>query len=102
MTDINLDSGLDQLGFTAFRPGQRESIETLLRVGRVLLVAPTGGGKSLIYQLPGALLPGTTLVVSPLIALMHDQVAALQDRGVRATYLQGEPVYEADNGRAAS
>ena len=89
MTDINLDSGLDQLGFTAFRPGQRESIETLLRVGRVLLVAPTGGGKSLIYQLPGALLPGTTLVVSPLIALMHDQVAALQDRGVRATYLAG-------------
>ena len=89
MTDINLDSGLDQLGFTAFRPGQRESIETLLRVGRVLLVAPTGGGKSLIYQLPGALLPGTTLVVSPLIALMHDQVAALQGRGVRATYLAG-------------
>ena len=89
MTDINLDSGLDQLGFTAFRPGQRESIETLLRVGRVLLVAPTGGGKSLIYQLPGALLPGTTLVVSPLIALMHDQVAALEDRGVRATYLAG-------------
>ena len=89
MTDINLDTGLDQLGFTAFRSGQRESIETLLRVGRVLLVAPTGGGKSLIYQLPGALLPGTTLVVSPLIALMHDQVAALQGRGVRATYLAG-------------
>jgi ATP-dependent DNA helicase RecQ len=89
MTDINLDSGLNQLGFAEFRPGQRESIETLLRVGKLLLVAPTGGGKSLIYQLPGALLPGTTLVVSPLIALMHDQVSALEERGVRATYLAG-------------
>jgi ATP-dependent DNA helicase RecQ len=89
MTDINLDSGLNQLGFAEFRPGQRESIETLLRVGKLLLVAPTGGGKSLIYQLPGALLRGTTLVVSPLIALMHDQVSALEERGVRATYLAG-------------
>ena len=61
----------------------------LLDRGRVLLVAPTGGGKSLTYQLPAALLPGTTVVVSPLIALMHDQVAALELRGVPATYLAG-------------
>ena len=52
-------------------------------------MAPTGGGKSLTYQLPAALLPGTTLVVSPLIALMHDQVLGLEQHGVPATYLAG-------------
>ena len=83
----DLDQGLRRLGYTAFRPGQREAIEALLQIGRVLLVAPTGGGKSLTYQLPATLLPGTTLVVSPLIALMADQVHALQSRGVAATYL---------------
>src|SRR5512143_4241159 len=84
---LDLDAGLARLGYAAFRPGQREAIETLLERGRLLLVAPTGGGKSLIYQLPAAELPGTTLVVSPLIALMHDQVEALRARGVAATYL---------------
>ncbi len=86
---IDLDAGLARLGFTAFRPGQREAIETLLSHGRVLLVAPTGGGKSLTYQLPAALFPGTTIVVSPLIALMHDQVLALEQLGVPSTYLAG-------------
>jgi len=62
-------------------------VETLLGQGRLLLVAPTGGGKSLVYQLPALLLPGTSLVVSPLIALMHDQVGALVARGIPATYL---------------
>ncbi len=83
----DLTTGLRQLGFEAFRPGQREAIESLLIERRLLLVAPTGGGKSLVYQLPACLLPGTTLVISPLIALMHDQVAALEARGVAATYL---------------
>ncbi len=78
---------LARLGYARFRPGQREAIETLLRVGRVLLVAPTGGGKSLAYQLPAVVLPGTTLVISPLIALMHDQVRALEERGIAATFL---------------
>jgi ATP-dependent DNA helicase RecQ len=82
-----LDAGLARLGYEAFLSGQREAIETLLDVGRLLLVAPTGGGKSLTYQLPAVLLPGTTLVISPLVALMHDQVAALEARGVAATYL---------------
>jgi len=84
-----VEAGLVQFGFESFRPGQREAIETLLSHGRVLLVAPTGGGKSLTYQLPAAILPGTTIVVSPLIALMHDQVLALEDRGVPSTYLAG-------------
>ena len=82
-----LDEALARLGYDCFRPGQREAIESLLETGRVLLVAPTGGGKSLCYQLPALVLPGTTLVVSPLIALMQDQVAALEARGVAATFL---------------
>jgi ATP-dependent DNA helicase RecQ len=83
----DLDAGLRRLGYERFRPGQREAIDTLLHEGRLLLVAPTGGGKSLTYQLPAAVLPGTALVVSPLVALMHDQVSALEERGVAATYL---------------
>jgi ATP-dependent DNA helicase RecQ len=83
----DLAAGLVRLGYAAFRPGQREAVETLLANGRLLLVAPTGGGKSLIYQLPASLLPGTSLVVSPLVALMNDQVRALEARGVPATYL---------------
>jgi ATP-dependent DNA helicase RecQ len=86
-TEIDLDAGLARLGYDSFRPGQREAIETLLSVGRLLLVAPTGGGKSLTFQLPGVLLPGTTVVISPLVALMNDQVLALQARGVPATFL---------------
>jgi len=84
---IDLDAGLRALGLDAFRPGQREAIETLIGAGRLLLVVPTGGGKSLVYQLSALLLPGTTLVVSPLIALMQDQVLALEARGVPATFL---------------
>ena len=82
-----LDEALRRLGYEEFRPGQREAIETLLGAGRLLLVAPTGGGKSLAYQLPALLFEGTSLVVSPLIALMHDQVRALEERGVAATFL---------------
>ena len=84
---LDLDAGLKIFGHTEFRPGQRESVTTLLESGRLLLVAPPGGGKSLTYQLPAALLSGTTLVISPLIALMHDQVASLQAAGVPATFL---------------
>ena len=85
--ELDLDAGLRRLGYAAFRPGQREAVEQLFRGGRILLVAPTGGGKSLSYQLPAMLLPGTTLVVSPLVSLMHDQVEALAARGVAASYL---------------
>lgn len=87
VTEVDLEGGLRRLGYEAFRPGQREAVEALLTTGRLLLVAPTGGGKSLAYQLPAVLLPGTTLVISPLVALMSDQVQALTARGVRATLL---------------
>jgi ATP-dependent DNA helicase RecQ len=86
-TNVDLEAGLRRLGYESFRPGQREAIETLMAAGRVLLVAPTGGGKSLTYQLPALSLGGTTLVVSPLVALMNDQVQALTARGVSATFL---------------
>jgi ATP-dependent DNA helicase RecQ len=86
-TTLDLDAALVRLGYTAFRPGQREAVETIIAERRLLLVAPTGGGKSLTYQLPATVLGGTTLVVSPLVSLMHDQVAALEARGVRATFL---------------
>jgi ATP-dependent DNA helicase RecQ len=76
-----------RFGLEAFRPWQREAIEALLASGRALVVAPTGGGKSLTYQLPAAMLEGLTLVVSPLVALMEDQVRALVARGIRATFL---------------
>ena len=84
---FDLEAALRQLGLESFRPGQREAITTLLSAGRLLLIAPTGGGKSLSFQLPALLLPGTTVVLSPLIALMADQVQALQARGVAATFL---------------
>ena len=85
--DLDLSAGLASLGYERFRPGQREAIETLLSAGRLLLVAPTGGGKSLTYQLPATILPGTTIVISPLIALMQDQAQALEKRGVAVTFL---------------
>jgi len=82
-----LTTGLERFGLEAFRPGQQEAILSLLKHRRLLFVAPTGGGKSLVYQLPATFLGGTTLVVSPLIALMQDQVGALAELGVAATYL---------------
>lgn len=85
--EVDLQAGLERLGFASFRPGQREALEALFEDGRLLLVAPTGGGKSLIYQLPAVTLPGTTLVISPLISLMNDQVTALAARGIAATYI---------------
>ncbi len=83
----DLEAALERLGHCEFRAGQRQAIETLLSRDRLLLVAPTGGGKSLIYQLPSLVLPGTALVISPLISLMADQVEALEERGIAATYL---------------
>jgi ATP-dependent DNA helicase RecQ len=85
----DLDTVLRQsFGLESFRPWQREAVQAVLEgPGRVLVVAPTGGGKSLTYQFPAAVLDGMTLVLSPLVALMEDQVRALEARGVPATYI---------------
>jgi DNA topoisomerase-3 len=85
-TPSNQLAGLLQgrFGFEHFRPHQEEVCRTLTEGHDVLLVMPTGAGKSLCYQLPGIARAGTTLVVSPLIALMEDQVLALQGRGFKA------------------
>jgi ATP-dependent DNA helicase RecQ len=74
-------------GYREFRAGQKELIGRLLAGGDCLGVMPTGAGKSLCYQLPALLLDGLTLVVSPLISLMQDQVKALRDAGVEAAFL---------------
>ncbi|WP_103028822.1 RecQ family ATP-dependent DNA helicase [Salinibacter altiplanensis] len=74
-------------GHEAFRPGQEAVLESLLEGQDVLGVMPTGGGKSLCYQLPAVLADGFVLVVSPLIALMQDQVEALQAEGIAATFI---------------
>ncbi len=74
-------------GYDAFRPGQEAVIKAVLAGRDCLAVMPTGAGKSLTYQLPARLLGGTTLVISPLIALMKDQVDGLQEAGLRATFL---------------
>jgi len=77
----------EHFGFTRMRPGQQEVIQHLLDGHSAAAIFPTGGGKSLCYQLPALLLPGVTLVVSPLIALMKDQIDALAKRGVNARRL---------------
>lgn len=85
MTEDALRAALRaHFGFSAFREGQQAVIERLLAGQRALALFPTGAGKSLCYQLPALLLEGVTVVVSPLIALMNDQVSALRARGVAA------------------
>jgi ATP-dependent DNA helicase RecQ len=68
-------------GWRSLRPGQAAAMKAVLRKRDTLVVLPTGGGKSAVYQLPAALLPGPTVVISPLLALQQDQIAALNDRG---------------------
>ena len=74
-------------GYDSFRPGQQGIVEALLAGRDVLGVMPTGAGKSVCYQIPAALSPGMTLVISPLISLMHDQVDALNDLGLPAAFI---------------
>src|SRR5512141_1061131 len=74
-------------GYRTFRGAQQDIVEHMVAGGDALVLMPTGGGKSLCYQLPALLRDGTALVISPLIALMQDQVAALRQLGVRAAFL---------------
>ncbi len=82
-----LDALTSVWGYDAFRGEQAEIIETVARGDDALVLMPTGGGKSLCYQIPALVREGTGIVVSPLIALMHDQVDALEQLGVRAAFL---------------
>src|SRR3954447_4679676 len=76
-----------RFGFPDFRPGQERAVSSVLEQRDTLVVLPTGGGKSVCYQIPAMVLPGLTVVISPLISLMKDQVDALTARGIPATFV---------------
>ena len=87
-SDLDLSAALKKFfGFDSYRPGQRAIVADVLAGRDVLAIMPTGGGKSLCFQLPAVLRQGITLVVSPLIALMQDQVRLLHSQGISATFI---------------
>jgi ATP-dependent DNA helicase RecQ len=87
MTSALRDALKTRFGFDGFRPGQQAVVDDVMAGRDVLALMPTGGGKSLCYQLPALLQPGVSLVVSPLIALMQDQVRQLEDNDIGATFI---------------
>jgi ATP-dependent DNA helicase RecQ len=99
----NLDSALaalrEHFNFETFRAGQREVIEAILEGHDTVVVMPTGGGKSLCFQLPALMCEGATIVVSPLIALMKDQVDALHARNLPATFINSSVDFEEQKAR---
>lgn len=100
---VPLEAALERhFGFSTFRPGQRDVIEAVVAGRPVLAVMPTGAGKSLCYQLPALLSRGVTLVVSPLIALMQDQVDGLAARGIAATCINSHVSPEERSRRLAA
>ena len=87
MEDAALHYLRNTFGYSEFRLQQSEIVETLINSGDAIVLMPTGGGKSLCYQIPSLVREGTGIIISPLIALMHDQVTALQQLGIRAEFL---------------
>src|SRR6266480_954306 len=86
--EIDLQQSLrEHFGYQEFRKGQEAIVRSVLSGRPTIAILPTGGGKSLCFQLPALLLEGTTVVVSPLVALMKDQVDALRARGIAATFV---------------
>lgn len=94
MTRQIIDNLKKYFGFDSFREGQREIIEKILEGRDVLGVLPTGGGKSICYQLPALMKDGLTLVISPLISLMKDQVDALREDGIEASFINSSLDFE--------
>ena len=84
----------DTFGYPDFRLNQAEIVDTLVRGEDALVLMPTGGGKSLCYQVPALVRDGIGVVISPLIALMQDQVDALNQLGVRAAFLNSTLSYQ--------
>ena len=84
----------EYFGYTAFRDGQEQVIDAVLSGRDAFGIMPTGGGKSLCYQVPAMLFPGVTFVISPLISLMRDQVLALKEAGIPAAYINSTLSYE--------
>ncbi len=87
MDDPALNYLQNTFGYSDFRLQQREIVQTLINADDAVVLMPTGGGKSLCYQIPSLVRNGTGIIISPLIALMHDQVMALQQLGINAAYL---------------
>jgi len=87
MDDTALETLRSTFGYAEFRLQQGEIIQTLIEANDAVVLMPTGGGKSLCYQIPSLVRDGTGIIISPLIALMHDQVIALQQLGINAAYL---------------
>ena len=99
MTDSLENKLFEYFGYKQFRGRQKEAIEAILQKQHVMTIMPTGSGKSIIYQLPALLLPDLTLVISPLIALMKDQVDVLRRKKIDATFVNSCLLYTSPSPR---